>query len=278
MSSAGGEAHSDGALHFDGDRRWAALVEPSGEVHPDPVALHARGAMMRSEAQAAHALGAVNLTAAEGQARDGAEDVPYGALLQGEASSFACNGEQEVNPGEGSRKYSSVWGDDVAGLGHHRSQLDSPQAWSAKKNEKMEWMQIDLGSVKLIGGVVTQGRNGYDQWVSRIEPLISKDGADFWGLGGVMGANGDQSTKQFNRISQPKEGQFVRIMVKDWFSHISMRAAVLTCKATTTTTTTTTSTTTTAKKLVKSGASSRGASWAGAALAAVMAWWVAEQP
>jgi len=266
MSSASGDVRSGGELHLGGDRRRAVLVDPAGEVRPDPVAQHSRGAMMRREASSFSSSSAI------------VENVSFDAFLQEESSSGeGCEGEETVNQAEGGRKYSSVWGNDGLGLGHARSMLDSPQAWSSKDNAANQWMQIDLGSVKRIGGVITQGRANSDQRVVRFEVLISKDGGDFEDLGGVMGGNGDSNTKVENRVT-PKYGQYVRFLVKEWFNHISMRAAVLTCKETTTTTTSTTSTTTTKKKVLKAGASSRGASGAGAVLAAVMAWWVTEQP
>mmetsp|Transcript_33129 Transcript_33129/g.93128 ORF Transcript_33129/g.93128 Transcript_33129/m.93128 type:complete len:156 (-) Transcript_33129:74-541(-) len=154
--------------------------------------------------------------------------------------------------------------------------LGSEQAWSAKNNQANEWMQIDLDGVKRIGGVVTQGRNNYNQWVTRFRVMVSKDGGN-WDDVGLMSGNGDQSTKVVNKFSEPKYGKHVRFMVQDWFLHVSMRAAVLTCKDTTTTTTSTT-TTTTKTTVVKAGAWPRRARGAGAVLAALLALWVAEQP
>ena len=47
-----------------------------------------------------------------------------------------------LNPPESSRSYSSVWAKDKPGTGHARSMLDSPQAWSAGRNVRGEWLQI----------------------------------------------------------------------------------------------------------------------------------------
>jgi len=273
-----GELHNHSERHLDGDLHQAVLVDPSGEIHP-------RRAMMRSEAQGAHGLLDVDGEESRTESHEAhaiVENVSNAAFLQSD-----CEGESETNPGEGERTYSSVWGNEPAGNGHARSTLDSHQAWSALHNRANEWMQIDLGEVKNIGGVVTQGRHNYAQWVTSYTVMISEDAGSFDDFDGVLMGNRDQHSKVFNRITSVKRAQYVRFMAKGWFGHISMRAAVLTCKETTTTTTTTTSTSTTTtttsttttkkKKLVKAGAPSRQAGGAGALLAAFLAWWVAEQ-
>jgi hypothetical protein len=63
-----------------------------------------------------------------------------------------------LNPAETARTYSSVWSGQAPGVGHARSMLNSDQAWSAKTNQKGEWVQVDLGSEQTVAGVVTQAR------------------------------------------------------------------------------------------------------------------------
>tara|TARA_B110000858_G_scaffold170984_1_gene201138 strand:- start:200 stop:1483 length:1284 start_codon:yes stop_codon:yes gene_type:complete len=75
-----------------------------------------------------------------------------------------------LNPAEEKRSYSTVWQDppphDV-GKGWAQSMIDSERAWSAKTHPTLpalgrpfkkgdEWMKIELPSVKLVTGVVTQ--------------------------------------------------------------------------------------------------------------------------
>jgi hypothetical protein len=86
------------------------------------------------------------------------------------------------NPAESARSYSSVWGNERIGTGHARSKLDSNQAWSAGRNDGNQWMTIDLGSVKSVGGVVTQGRatsRWSDQMVKGFMLGYSTDGKNF---------------------------------------------------------------------------------------------------
>ena len=52
-------------------------------------------------------------------------------------------------------------------------------AWSAKKNDKRQWVQIKLNRPTTITGVVTQGRQDADQWVMQYSLSLSADGRNF---------------------------------------------------------------------------------------------------
>jgi hypothetical protein len=82
-----------------------------------------------------------------------------------------------TNPPENSRTYSSVWSNNRIGTGHARSMLDSSQAWSSQRNVRGSWMQMDLGKVTDVAGVVTQARRGNGQWVNKYKVFYSEDGA-----------------------------------------------------------------------------------------------------
>ena len=87
------------------------------------------------------------------------------------------------NPKESARSYSSVFENNPIGTGHAQSMLDSKQAWSvgAGKNDENQWMTIDLGSIKPVGGVVTQGRSisCANQMVTSFKVGYSIDGTQF---------------------------------------------------------------------------------------------------
>ena len=51
--------------------------------------------------------------------------------------------------------------------------------WSALKNDFDQWLQVDLGSYTTVTRVATQGRNGYDQWVSKYRIQYSYAGITF---------------------------------------------------------------------------------------------------
>ena len=84
-----------------------------------------------------------------------------------------------VNPIEQDRTYSGYYQD---GADFRRSELDSPQAWSAASSDLSlnPWMQIDLGSIQTVSGIVTQARADLQQWVTSLNIQYSINGTDFF--------------------------------------------------------------------------------------------------
>lgn len=53
-------------------------------------------------------------------------------------------------------------------------------AWSARKNDINQWLQINLGcNGNTVTRVATQGRNAYNQWVTKYALQYSGDGLHF---------------------------------------------------------------------------------------------------
>ena len=80
--------------------------------------------------------------------------------------------------------------------------LDSVQAWSALDDgtgqaAANQWMQIDLGALKYVAGVVTQGRQDDVQWVTGYTVSTSTDGSTWTPVnnGQQLSGNTDQNTK-----------------------------------------------------------------------------------
>jgi hypothetical protein len=71
--------------------------------------------------------------------------------------------------------YSSTVWNDATGTGFGRGMLDSPEAWCAGWNDLNQWIQMDAGQVKVINGVVTQGRANHDNLVTAYFIDISSD-------------------------------------------------------------------------------------------------------
>jgi len=127
---------------------------------------------------------------------------------------------------------SSVYSNNRIGHSHGKGRLDSNQAWSARHNRRGQWWQMDLGSRKSVGGVVTQGRTAHGQYVTHYKVQVSDNGRNFrWVDGGrVMRANsGSNNHKKTNKFRKRVSARYVRIVVWHWRGHISMRAAVITC-------------------------------------------------
>merc|ERR1719331_1944312 len=133
---------------------------------------------------------------------------------------------------EGARVYSSIYANDKPGVGHGRSCLDSPQAWSALNNVVGEWMQLDLGEEKTVAGIAIQPRKnlvtGVQQYVKTYTVSTSHDGTSFTNITGVY--NGHQAQTIVDNVFpegvRPR-ARYVRIYPQSWNSHMSLRCDVL---------------------------------------------------
>lgn len=52
-------------------------------------------------------------------------------------------------------------------------------AWSAKHNNRYQWLQLDFGKAAKIIRFATQGRQDADQWVTQYYVMSSLDGIRF---------------------------------------------------------------------------------------------------
>ncbi|KAJ1470709.1 hypothetical protein T484DRAFT_1846778, partial [Baffinella frigidus] len=62
---------------------------------------------------------------------------------------------------------------------HYYAAIDSRRSWCARSNNKEQWLSVDTGSVQTIVGVVTQGRQDSDQWVSAYRVQVSNDNTNW---------------------------------------------------------------------------------------------------
>eukprot|EP00942_MAST-04A_sp_MAST-4A-sp1_P007040 g7040.t1 len=131
------------------------------------------------------------------------------------------------NVPETDRKYKNQ----KSGEKHAQSQIDSPKAWSAANNNANNWMEMDLGSVYSVVGVVTQGRGDWpddDEWVKTYTISTSVDGNTWQAVesGKIFNGNTDENTKITNTFASIP-ARYVRLFPKKYHDHMSMRAAVL---------------------------------------------------
>ena len=52
-------------------------------------------------------------------------------------------------------------------------------AWSAKKNNRRQWLQVNMGQRTSIRRILTQGRQDYNQWVTSYIVFYSNNGVKF---------------------------------------------------------------------------------------------------
>ncbi|XP_039272571.2 lactadherin-like isoform X1 [Styela clava] len=100
-----------------------------------------------------------------------------------------------------------------------------------------EWIMADLGKVKTVTGVVTQGRHNSNNWVLTFKVEHSVDGRKFYDilkedrseLVRIFDGNKDRSTKVINRFPNPVQARFVRIYPLTFVGYAFIRFDVIDC-------------------------------------------------
>ncbi|XP_066294732.1 lactadherin-like [Branchiostoma lanceolatum] len=102
-----------------------------------------------------------------------------------------------------------------------------------------EWLQVDLGEMKHVTGIITQGGMWYSpqMWVTSFKLQYSTD-ATCWvtyatsdGSDKVFSGNTDATTPVINMLPDPIDVRYVRFLPQAWYFSMSMRVEVLGCRA-----------------------------------------------
>lgn len=68
----------------------------------------------------------------------------------------------------------------IQGRLHFRATATLQGGWSSRRLDANQWLQVDFRSqYTRVTGVATQGRNDYNQWVTRYNLQYAEDGANF---------------------------------------------------------------------------------------------------
>ena len=62
---------------------------------------------------------------------------------------------------------------------HFKADGSKAGGWSPLKDDGTPWLQVDLGSYTKVTRVATQGRDGYNQWVTKYRLQYSNNGVNF---------------------------------------------------------------------------------------------------
>ncbi|XP_044171678.1 uncharacterized protein LOC114977630 isoform X6 [Acropora millepora] len=111
-------------------------------------------------------------------------------------------------------------------------------AWSARFNDKNQWLQIDLQAVYTkVTAVASQGRHQSNQWVTKYTLQFSNDGIFFQNyreegktVDEEFTANKDANSIVYHRLNPPIMARYIRFRPVNWNNHISMRVEVFGCK------------------------------------------------
>lgn len=76
--------------------------------------------------------------------------------------------------------------------------LNSATCWSAGRNDKNQWLQVDVGQEKIITAISSQGRKDANQWVISYVVSYSSDGEKFENYQ----VNGADKVMKFNKTSK----------------------------------------------------------------------------
>ncbi|XP_053178559.1 retinoschisin-like [Scomber japonicus] len=109
-------------------------------------------------------------------------------------------------------------------------------AWLSKFNDQFQWIQIDLKSVGVVSGILTQGRCDADEWITKysiqyrsVENLNWVYYKDQTGNNRVFYGNSDRSSTVQNLLRPPIVARYIRLLPLGWHTRIAMRMELLMC-------------------------------------------------
>ncbi|XP_070770025.1 coagulation factor VIII [Enoplosus armatus] len=117
-------------------------------------------------------------------------------------------------------------------------QEGSANAWRPKNDNPHEWLQVDLGKVKRITGVVTQGARSLltQMMVTEFSVTVSHDGGSWRSVleessqrEKIFQGNNDSEEEALTVFDPPLFGRYLRIHPRGWINGIALRLEVLGC-------------------------------------------------
>lgn len=109
--------------------------------------------------------------------------------------------------------------------------------WCARYKTSSEWLQVDLGVLAKVTGVMTQGRGDVTEWVTSFMISYSLDAfnwkyaIDLYGNHKIFEGNMDSNSVKHSYFESPIVARFVKFNVLDWHRHPSMRVEIIGCQA-----------------------------------------------
>ena len=135
-----------------------------------------------------------------------------------------------ANTPEDKRIYSTVYNNEEPGIGHARSAINGPQAWTAGLQNQDQWLRLDLGNPRLVAGTVIQPRD----WDNPVQYVTS-----YTVSYSLTGEEGDWTDVPGTFTGQEADGlyegifpvailaRYVRLHPKTWQAYVAMRADAL---------------------------------------------------
>uniref|UniRef100_A0A673ASU8 F5/8 type C domain-containing protein n=1 Tax=Sphaeramia orbicularis TaxID=375764 RepID=A0A673ASU8_9TELE len=109
-------------------------------------------------------------------------------------------------------------------------------AWLSKFQDNNQWLQIDLKEVKVVSGILTQGRCDTDEWITKYSVQYRTDEKLNWiyykdqtGNNRVFYGNSDRTSSVQNLLRPPIVARYIRILPLGWHTRIALRLELLLC-------------------------------------------------
>ncbi|XP_026530760.1 retinoschisin [Notechis scutatus] len=109
-------------------------------------------------------------------------------------------------------------------------------AWLSKYQDTNQWLQIDLKKIKVISGIMTQGRCDADEWMTKYSVQYRTDENLNWvyykdqtGNNRIFYGNSDRSSSVQNLLRPPIVSRYIRLIPLGWHVRIAIRMELLEC-------------------------------------------------
>merc|ERR1711892_644830 len=119
------------------------------------------------------------------------------------------------------------------------NRLESGKVWTAQNAIQDEFLQVDLGQIMKVSGVMTQGNPQADEWVSEYKVMFSDKDRSDWHIymnhegsdAAFFSGNTNRYTIAEGLFRQPITARFIRVVPTKWAKKISMRIDIVGCKS-----------------------------------------------
>ncbi|XP_034290236.1 retinoschisin isoform X1 [Pantherophis guttatus] len=109
-------------------------------------------------------------------------------------------------------------------------------AWLSKYQDTNQWLQIDVKEIKVISGIITQGRCDADEWMTKYSVQYRTDENLNWvyykdqtGNNRIFYGNSDRSSCVQNLLRPPIVSRYIRLIPLGWHVRIAIRMELLEC-------------------------------------------------
>ncbi|XP_045134698.1 neurexin-4-like isoform X1 [Portunus trituberculatus] len=117
-----------------------------------------------------------------------------------------------------------------------KARLYETTAWTARNADYLQYIESDLGDIKNVTAIATQGRDDSQEYVTAYTLEYSRDGIHYSIIKGPKGnimafpGNEDGNTVAVNLFETPIIGRYIRVKPTRWRDRISMRVELYGCE------------------------------------------------